>query len=77
MFAEMTSNTGAMTIFMIITVIIGFLVCSFGLNNGVEKINKLLMVTLLLLMIVLAVRSVTLPGAVEGLKFYLIQILRK
>ena len=76
-FAEMTSNTGAMTIFMIITVIIGFLVCSFGLNNGVEKINKLLMVTLLLLMIVLAVRSVTLPGAVEGLKFYLIPDFKK
>lgn len=71
-FSEMTSNTGYMIGFMILTVCLGFLVCSFGLQNGVEKVNKIMMVCLLLLMLVLVVRAVTLPGASEGLAFYLI-----
>lgn len=71
-FGAMTSDTGSMTIWMIITVIIGFAVCSLGLKNGVEKITKVMMTCLLILMLVLVLRSVTLPGAVEGLKFYLL-----
>ena len=51
---------------------LGFGICSLGLQKGVERITKAMMVCLLLLMLVLAVRSVTLPGAVEGLKFYLV-----
>ena len=57
---------------MLVTVILGFLVCSMGLQKGVERITKVMMTCLLLIMIVLCVRSVTLEGAGEGLKFYLI-----
>lgn len=71
-FGEMTANTGYMTGYMILSVILGFLVCSFGLKNGVERVNKIMMTCLLMLMLVLVVRAVTLPGAAEGLKFYLI-----
>ncbi len=49
-----------------------WLVCSRGLKNGVEKVNKAMMLCLLALLVVLAVRALTLPGAVEGLKFYLV-----
>ncbi|MDO4294942.1 MAG: sodium-dependent transporter [bacterium] len=71
-FSNMTADTTYMTIFMLLTVFLGFLVCSFGLKNGVEKINKIMMLCLLALLLVLVVRAVTLPGAIEGLKFYLI-----
>lgn len=60
-----------MMIWMVIVVVIGFSVCSMGLQNGVEKITKAMMSCLLLIMVVLVVRSVTLPGAGEGLRFYL------
>ncbi len=61
----------SMTFFMVLSVLICFGVCALGLQKGVEKITKGMMVALLGLMLVLAVRSVTLPGAMEGLKFYL------
>ena len=57
---------------MAVVVVLGMLVCSRGLQNGVEKINKAMMLCLLALLAVLAVRAVTLPGAMEGLKFYLV-----
>lgn len=57
---------------MIVTVVLGFLVCSRGLQNGLEKISKFMMSALLLLIIVLAVHSITLSGALEGVKFYLV-----
>ena len=47
-------------------------ICSRGLQNGVEKVNKFMMLCLLALLVVLAVRAVTLPGAVAGLEFYLV-----
>lgn len=71
-FDSLTSNTSLMVFWMAVAVILGFGVCSMGLNNGVEKITKIMMVCLLALMLVLAVRSVTLPGAGAGLQFYLL-----
>lgn len=58
--------------FMILTVFIGFLICSLGLKKGVERITKAMMLALLAIIVVLAIQAVTLPGAIEGLKYYLI-----
>ena len=71
-FNDMLAQPGPQIFWMIVAVVLGFGVCSLGLQNGVEKITKAMMVCLLLLMVALAVRSVTLPGAGEGLKFYLV-----
>ena len=71
-FNDMLAQPGPQIFWMIVAVVLGFGVCSLGLQNGVEKITKAMMVCLLLLMVALAVRSVTLPGADEGLKFYLV-----
>lgn len=71
-FNAMLANAGPQIFWMIAAVLLGFGVCSLGLQNGVEKITKVMMVCLLLLMVALVVRSVTLPGAIEGLKFYLV-----
>ena len=60
-----------MTFFMILTVVICFGICSLGLQKGVEKITKVMMVCLLGLMIVLAVRSLLSKGGEDGIKFYL------
>ena len=59
------------TVFMAIVVIGSMLVCLQGLRNGVERVNKVMMLALLALLLVLAVNSLTLEGAGEGLKFYL------
>lgn len=71
-FNDMLAQPGPMIGWMLVVTLLGFGVCSLGLQKGVERITKVMMVCLLALMLVLAVRSVTLPGAVEGLKFYLI-----
>ena len=71
-FGTMLANPVEMGIFMVITVVLGFLVCSRGLQNGLEKISKYMMGALLILIVVLAVHSLTLSGAAEGLKFYLV-----
>ncbi len=71
-FGALMQQPGLMALCMIIVVTVCFGVCSLGLQNGVEKITKVMMVLLFILMIVLAVHSITLPGAVEGLKFYLL-----
>lgn len=70
-FGALMTKPGLMTLFMAIVVVIGMTVCLQGLRNGVERVNKVMMLCLLALMLVLAVRSVTLPGGDEGLKFYL------
>ncbi len=57
--------------YMAIVVVLGFAILSFGLQNGVERVTKVMMIALLGLMIVLAVNSFTLSGAKEGLEFYL------
>ena len=71
-FSQMLSSPGEMTIFMVIVVVLGFLVCSFGVQKGLERITKVMMIALLALIVVLAVHSLLLPGAAEGMKFYLL-----
>ena len=71
-FSAMLANPGEMTIFMAIITLGGFLVCSFGLQKGLERISKWMMMALLLLIVVLAVNSVMLEGGKEGLAFYLL-----
>lgn len=71
-FNTMLSQPGYMTAWMIVTVLIGFFVCSLGLQNGVERITKVMMSFLFVILIALCVRSVTLPGASEGIAFYLV-----
>ena len=70
-FGAVTADPVIQTVFMALVVVLGMLVCSRGLKDGVEKINKAMMVCLLVLLVVLAVRAVTLPGAAAGLEFYL------
>ena len=71
-FSSMLANPTEMTIFMAIIVLAGFLVCSFGLQKGLERISKWMMLALLALIVVLAINSVLLEGGSEGLKFYLL-----
>lgn len=70
-FSELCSNPVEMTVWMAVTVFAGFAVCSFGLQNGLERITKVMMLALLGLIIVLAVHSAALSGAGEGIAFYL------
>lgn len=76
-FTNMLSEPKPMIFWMIVAVLIGMSVCGMGLQNGVEKITKTMMSCLFFIMIILVVRSVTLPGASEGLKFYLVPSLDK
>ena len=71
-FGAMLGNPGEMTLWMVLVVLAGFLVVSFGLQKGLERISKVMMLCLLVLMVVLAVHSLTLEGGMEGLKFYLL-----
>ena len=76
-FGQMLQNPAEMTVFMALIVVLGFAVVSFGLQKGLERISKLMMTALLLLIIVLAVNSCLLPGAGEGLSFYLLPSLSR
>ena len=71
-FGEMLADPGQMGLWTELVVITGFLVCSFGLQNGLERVSKLMMLALLALIVLLAVHSLTLPGAAEGMRFYLV-----
>ena len=71
-FGEMLADPGQMGLWTELVVIAGFLVCSFGLQNGLERVSKLMMLALLALIVLLAVHSLTLPGAAEGMRFYLV-----
>ena len=70
-FTQMQADPVIMGVFMVIVVVLGMLVCAQGLRNGVERVNKVMMLCLLGLMVVLAINSILLEGAGEGLKFYL------
>lgn len=71
-FPKMLSQPSIMVLWMIIVVVAGFAICSFGVQKGVEKITKFMMIALLALIVVLAINSMTLEGGMEGLKFYLL-----
>ena len=71
-FGEMLSSPSTLILFMGFVVVLGFIVCSFNIQSVLEKVSKVMMIALLALIIVLAVHSITLPGAGDGLKFYLV-----
>ena len=71
-FGAMQGSPGEMAGWMALVVIAGFAVCSFGLQKGLERISKGMMLALLALIVVLAVHALTLPGGMEGVKFYLL-----
>lgn len=70
-FVSLTQNPLLMTVYMVIIVVLCFAICACGLQNGVERVTKIMMLCLLLLMIVLAVHSVFLEGGQDGIVFYL------
>jgi len=71
-FSRMLGDPLRMTLFMGIIVVVGFLVCSFSLQKGLERITKWMMVALLVIMVVLAINSVCTAGGSQGLRFYLV-----
>ena len=71
-FNTMLSQPQVMGFWMVIIVIAGILVCSIGLQNGLEKVTKVMMISLLFIMVILAINSFFMDGAKEGLSFYLI-----
>ena len=71
-FSQMLGDPLRMTLFMGIIVVLGFLVCSFSLQKGLERITKWMMVALLVIMVVLAINSVCIAGGSQGLRFYLV-----
>lgn len=71
-FSQMLDDPLRMTLFMGIIVVVGFLVCSFSLQKGLERITKWMMVALLVIMVVLAINSVCTAGGSQGLRFYLV-----
>ncbi len=76
-FQGMLEDPVVLTVCMVIIVTAGIIVCSMGLQKGVENITKVMMVLLLLIIIVLAVRGMTLEGGMDGLKFYLVPDMRR
>lgn len=70
-FQNLLNDPLTMTISMLIMVIIGFFICSMGLQKGVERITKVMMIALFALILVLAFHSIFLPGGSKGIKFYL------
>ncbi|MGN0332926.1 MAG: sodium-dependent transporter, partial [Lachnospiraceae bacterium] len=71
-FTGMLTDVPTMIFWTILICVIGFIVCAFGLKNGIERITKVMMSMLLVIMIILAVHSVMMPGAADGVKFYLV-----
>ena len=71
-FTNLLADPKQMAFWMILTVVVGFFVCSRGLQNGLEKISKFMMSALLVLIVILAVHSLMLSGAAEGVNFYLV-----
>ena len=71
-FPEMLGKPVVMTVCMVAVVVIGFMINSFGLQGGLERVTKVMMIILLAIMVVLAINSIMTEGSGEGLRFYLI-----
>ena len=76
-FSDMLENPLMLIIFVAVVVVVGFLVCSFDIKKGLEKVSKIMMTAMFGLMIALAINSFFLPGASEGLSFYLLPSIDK
>ena len=76
-FENMLNKPGVMMFWTMVIILLCFGICALGLKNGVENITKVMMILLVVLMVVLVFRSVTLPGAEEGLKYYLVPDFKK
>jgi hypothetical protein len=72
LFNDMLADPVSQVVFMAVIVVLGFFICSIGLQNGLEKITKVMMIALLIIMVILAINSVFMKGASKGLAFYLI-----
>ena len=72
LFNSMLASPGELVGWMLVAVLIGFVICAMGLQKGVERITKWMMAILFVAMIALCIRSMTLPGAGEGIAFYLV-----
>ena len=70
-FGKMMTSPKTLILCMLFVFVLTIIICAIGLENGVEKITKIMMLALISIMIVLGIRSLTLPGASEGLSFYL------
>ena len=71
-FANMLGNGPLLTFWMIVATFAGLSIVALGLQRGVERVTKTMMSALLIIMLILMIRVLTLPGAGEGLKFYLL-----
>ena len=71
-FTDMLASPATMTFWMVFVVVVSILVCAKGLQSGLERVTKGMMIALLLIMVVLAVNSLFMPGAKEGLSFFLV-----
>ena len=71
-FGKMMGSPSILLLFMLITMFITVTVCQAGLQNGVERITKVMMMALIGIMVVLGIHSLLLPGASEGVAFYLL-----
>ena len=71
-FGQMLASPGTMTVYMAIVVVLGFSIISIGLQEGLERVTKVMMLALIILMLLLSFHSMTLPGGGAGLRFYLV-----
>ncbi len=72
LFGDILSSPSAQVGYMSVVVLFGFMVCAIGLQKGIERVSKFLMLALLVIMVGLAINSIMTDGGMEGLKFYLI-----
>ena len=71
-FADMLGNAPVMTFWTVLICVVGFAVCYFGIQKGIERVSKVMMSALLLIMVVLVIHSIFLEGAEDGIRFYLV-----